>query len=170
MKLVTRRLLLLFLVPNIIFVALAFATRNIHLIGAFNIINLAVAVMVVIAYAPVVIDIFTNERPIDRSDWLGLGVFLSWQSTIMLRLYSIAWRWMGQPDWLTDSDILSYGLFVQFSAGILHLAAPGALNARVPTRRWINIGIWVGVFVLVALVLGYFFDALAIDGVNLRER
>ncbi len=169
MKLVRRRLLLLFLLPNIVFVALAFATRNIHLIRAFNIVNLAVAVMVVIAYAPIVIDIFTNERTLGRSDWLGLGVWLSWSSTILLRLYSIAWKWMGQPDWLTDSDILSYGLFVQFSAGVLHLAAPGALNARVPTRRWINIGIFVGVFVLVAMVLGYFFDALVFDGLRVER-
>ena len=161
MRIFNRRLLLLFVLPNLIIFALMFAVRNVQLIGLFNVLNLCLAIWVVVAFCPVVFDVLLTVRPLDRADYLGLGIFLGWSSTIWLRLYSIVWRWFEQPAWLTDSDILNYGLFLQFCAAALHLAAPDAINNRVPPRRWIKIGAVAAAAVLIALILGYFFDAMA---------
>ena len=162
MKLFNRRLLLLFIVPNLLIGAIMLVSRNVQLIGVFNVLNLALATWVVVAFFPVVFDVLFTNRPIDRADYLGMGIFLGWSSTIWLRSYSIVWRWFEQPPWLTDSDILSYGLFLQSCAAILHIAAPDAIGNRVPARRWIKIGAVAGGVVFLALVMGYFFDALAL--------
>jgi hypothetical protein len=69
---------------------------------------------------------------------------------------------MGWPDWLIESDIISYALWLSACAAIFHLAAPGAIGEMVP-RRWINIGILVAVLMFLSMLLGYAFDALALD-------
>jgi len=149
-----KRFFLFFILPQIIFLCSVLALGGSQLIEIFNILNLSLAVGVVVAYAPVVFNSIFSDRPLDRADWLGIGIFLSWFATIELRTYSIIWRWMDQPLWLTQSEILSYALFCQTTAAIFHLAAPGAINNRIPTRRWINIGIAVTLVVIGALALG----------------
>lgn len=163
MKLLNGRLFLLFVVPNLLIVGLMAGTPNVRLIGVLNALNLALATWVVVAFSPVVFDVLLSRRNIDRADYLGMGIFLGWSSTIVLRTYSIVWRWMDQPLWLTDSDILNYGLFLQTCAAVLHLAAPDAIDNRVPPRRWIKIGAVAGAVVLIVLLMGYFFDAMAIE-------
>lgn len=163
MKILNWRLLLLFVVPNVIILALMILTPNVRLIGIFNALNLALSTWVVVAFSPVVFDVLLTNRHIDRADYLGMGIFLGWSSIIVLRTYSIVWRWLDQPLWLTDSDILNYGLFLQTCAAVLHLAAPDAIENRVPPRRWIKIGAVAGAVVLICLLMGYFFDAFALD-------
>lgn len=153
----------LFVVPNIIFAGIALATNASALISVFNAALFAVAIGVCLAYGPPVATILLSTRPLDRADWLGLGIFCSWFSIVIIRGWSIVWRALGKPEWLLESDIVTYALYMQLCAAIFHLAAPGALGDRVPPRRWINIGIAVATFIFIALVLGYFFKALALE-------
>lgn len=58
---------------------------------------------------------------------------------------------------------VSYVLWLSASAAVFHLAAPSAIGEMVPPRRWINFGIFVAVLMFMLLLLGYVFDALALD-------
>ncbi len=64
----------------------------------------------------------------------------------------MAWRAMGQPEWLANTDFTSYMLFVIGAGALFHLLAPGALDEDVPPKRWIKIGAWIGAGVLLAIV------------------
>jgi hypothetical protein len=153
----------LFIAPNILFGGIALATSATALISVLNAALFAVAIGVCMAYGPPVLDTLWSGRPMDRADWLGIGIFCSWFSIVVIRAWSIAWRYLGKPEWLLESDLVSYALYLQLCAAVFHLAAPGAIGNRVPTRRWINIGTAVAVLIFAALVLGYMFDALAVD-------
>lgn len=158
----------LFIVPNIVFAVIALSTNASTLISVFNAALFAVAIGVCLAYGPPVFDSVLGSRYLDRADWLGLGIFCSWFSIVVMRGWSIVWRAVGKPEWLLESDIVTYALYLQLFAAVFHLAAPGALGDRVPPRHWINIGIVVAVLIFTALGLGYFFDALAIDAITFQ--
>lgn len=163
MALVRLRFFWLFIVPNIIFAVIAILTNASVLITVFNAALFAIAIGVCLAYGPPVAAILLSQRTMDRADWLGVSIFCSWFSIVVIRGWSIAWRWLGKPEWLLESDIVTYALYMQLCAAIFHLAAPGALGDRVPPRRWINIGIGVAVLIFAPLGLGYFFNAFAFD-------
>lgn len=163
MAFLTSRFFWLFIVPNIIFAVIALATNASSLILILNSALFAVAIGVCLAYGPPVGNILLSGRPFDRADWLGLGIFCSWFSIVVIRAWSISWRYLGKPEWLLESDIVTYALYLQLCAAVFHLAAPGAIGDRVPPRRWINIGIAVAVLIFAALGFGYMFDALAFD-------
>jgi hypothetical protein len=74
---------------------------------------------------------------------------------VVNRTWSISWRYLGGPDWLLESDIVSYALWLSACAAVFHLAAPGAIGEMVPPRRWINLGILVAVLMFMSLLLGY---------------
>lgn len=153
----------LFIMPNIVFGVIALATSATIMISVLNAALFAVAIGVCFAYGPPVLNTLVSGRTMDRADWLGIGIFCSWFSIVIIRAWSIIWRYLGKPEWLLESDIVSYALYLQLCAAVFHLAAPGAIGNRVPPRRWINIGVAVAVFIFAALVLGYMFDALAFD-------
>lgn len=156
-----RRFFWLFIVPNLVFAVVALLTNATAMISILNLALLAGAIGVCLAYGPSVLNTLTTGRAMDRADWLGVGIFCSWFSIVVIRAWSIVWRYLGKPEWLLESDIVSYALYLQLCAVVFHLAAPGAIGDRVPARRWINIGIFVAALIFVALVLGYMFDALA---------
>lgn len=158
------RLLGLFIVPQLIFVGIAASTEASTLITVLSITVFASAVGVCLAYSPSVYDVLVADRDLDRADYMAIGVFMSWFSIVVLRVWSIWWRYLGKPDWLTNSDVVSYSLYMAIWAAIFHLAAPGAVSDRVPPRRWINIGIGVTIALLTAILGAYYFEALAIDG------
>jgi hypothetical protein len=52
----------------------------------------ALAIGVCLAYGPPVIAVLTSEkRPMDRADWLGIGIFCSWFVGVVNRTWSISW-------------------------------------------------------------------------------
>lgn len=155
------RLIWLFAVPQLLFVALNYATDGGALITVLSVTLFAAAVGVCFAYAPAVYDALVADRDLDRADWLSMGVFVSWAAIVLIRAWSIFWRFLGKPDALVNSDIIAYSLYMSLWAAVFHLAAPGAISDRVPARRWINIGIAVTVFLLFAIASGYYFEAFA---------
>lgn len=162
MSLLRHRAVSLVLLPNLIFLAIIFAFGP-RLISVLNVINFGLACGVVFAYLPVAWGILKNDPnwPMDRAAYLGLGIFLSWLATLELRTYSMVWRWMGMPEWLSQSDVLTYALFTQLAAAVLHLAAPEAINSRIPTRRWVNIGIGMVILMITAIAVAFFVEAVA---------
>jgi hypothetical protein len=157
------RWICLFILPQVLFAVLAYATQGATLITILNTVVFASAAGVCLAYSPAVWDAMTAARSMDRSDWLCMGVFVSWFSIVVARSWSIIWRVLGRPPWLLDSDLISYSLYMAIWAAIFHLAAPGGIDDRVPPQRWINIGIAVSIFLLVAIGSAYYFEAFGLD-------
>ena len=163
MAFLTSRFFWLFIVPNAAFCLIATLTSTTAFISVLNSALVAMAIGVCIAYWPSIAAVLMGTRPLDRADWLGLGIFCAWFGTFVNRSWSIVWRYLGRPEWLLESDIVSYALWLGMCAAVFHLAAPGAIDEQVPPRRWINIGILVAVLMFLPLLLGYAFDALALD-------
>ena len=161
MKIVHPRFVALFLLPNLIFGTVAFNIGAEQLIRIFNSALLALSIGVCVAYHRPVLDILFDDQEMERSDWLALGIFMSWLGNTVLRMNSIAWRAMGRPDWFDNTHIGSYGLFMVLCAASFHLAAPGAIGTkRVPTERWVRIGALIALGVFASILAGYLLDWL----------
>ncbi len=57
---------------------------------------------------------------------------------------------------MSNSDFVAATIFLSSLGAMWHLATPGALDTRVPPRRWAIIGALVAIGVLMALLI---FDA-----------
>jgi hypothetical protein len=144
-----------FILPNLLFAAVAMSTDAGWLIGILNSLLISLAAGVCCAYGPAAIRILFTHDPIEDSDCLSLGIFISWGAIIELRAWSVVWRWMGMPAALTNTDFITYGLFMSATAAVLHLGAPGGVNGRIPTTRWIKIGILVAAVVLLTILVSW---------------
>jgi hypothetical protein len=105
-----------------------------------NVAMLSLASAIVFAYAPVLWQDLRFAR-LDRAAILSIGIFVSWGAVIYRTGCSIVWRLADKPvDWL-DSGLWGLHLPLSCFAAICHLIAPEVLAGRVPTRRWIKIGL-----------------------------
>lgn len=117
-----------------------------------NMATLSVAVAIVITYAPVWGRTLTKAR-LDGGDALSLGIGCTWLAEIGQRIWSIIWRGLDQPGWMTDSYVLPLLLTLNFLGGVQHITAPGAVDGIVPRRNWIVLGAAVGVSLFLFLAL-----------------
>jgi hypothetical protein len=82
------RLFWLFIVPNIVFGAIALLTPATGFITVLNAALVALAMGVCLAYGPPVIAVLASDkRPMDRADWLGIGIFCSWFAVVVNRTW-----------------------------------------------------------------------------------
>ena len=126
-----------------------------------NSIDIALSVAVCIAFLPSALEAVFQDRPADKAVFLTLGIFCGWEGNSLRSGWSMAWRALGMPDWFANTDITSSILFVIGAGALFHLLAPGALDEQIPPKRWIKIGAWVGVGVLLAISLTYLHDVAA---------
>lgn len=141
--------------PIAVFAVLALATEDRALIIVLNIVQVAVAVAVVVAFLPEMGRIIFTNDPMNRPSWLAYGIWVSWMAVVYRSFESLAWRIMGQPSWLINSDLTSAYLFMGTVGAISHIVKPGGLNERVPPREWIRIGVIIGLAVAMALLTIY---------------
>ena len=139
--------------PHIAFFMIAWATEASALIAALNSIDIALSVAVCIAFLPSALDSVFRPGPADKAIFLTLGIFCGWVGNSLRSGWSMAWRALGMPDWFANTDMTSYILFWIGAGALFHLLAPGALDEQVPPKRWVKIGVWVGVGVLLAIAL-----------------
>lgn len=141
--------------PHIVFFFTAWFTDAPPLIAVLNSVDIALSVAVCIAFLPSAIDAIFEDRPADKAVFLTLGIFCGWEGNALRSAWSTAWRALGMPDWLANTDLTSYILFVIGAGALFHMLGPGALDEDVPARRWIKIGAWVGCGVFLAIILIY---------------
>ena len=122
------------------------------LIELMNGLVLAVACGVVVAYLPLMREAVFEPRPAS-AQILTAGIWLAWLAVLENRLWSIAWRSLGQPEWLLDTDFTTHFIALSMLAGLFHLAGPEAINGRVPSREWIRLGVIVGSGALLAFLV-----------------
>jgi hypothetical protein len=147
------RIWALVVLPVLIFAALAYFTEDRALILVLNIVQVAIAVSVVVAFTPEVFRILTSRTAMNRGSWMAYGIWMSWGSVIYRTVISLTWRFMGQPAWIVNSDLVSWGFFWGIVGAACHIIKPGELNERVPTRELIRIGLILGFAVAVGLTI-----------------
>jgi hypothetical protein len=139
------RAIFVFLMPNAAFAAAAVMIDAKTLVAVFNSAMGSLACGVCVAYFPTIRNFLGSYRKIDRADLLALGIFFAWFAIVLRTGWAIAWRYNGYNlDW-TDSYFQSYYIFLSICAAIFHLAAPGAIESRIPTIEWVKIGLLVAI-------------------------
>lgn len=139
------------------YAGLAYLVPQRTLMQILNIGVLSISVAVVSTYAPAWI-MTLRKHTLDGPEMLSLGIGCTWTAEIGQRVWSIAWRGLSQPDWMTHSFVLPFFLALTVMGGIQHITAPGAVNGIIPKRSWITVGITLGLVTLVLLTatwLGY---------------
>ncbi len=135
-----------------VFWGIALVAPQRTLMQILNIGTLSVSVAVVTTYLPVWIQTLCKET-LDGPEALSLGIGCTWFSEIGQRLWSIAWRGLDQPYWMTQSPLLPLLLYLTLIGGIQHITAPGVINGVIPTRNWIALGASAGLATLLTLTL-----------------
>ena len=120
-----------------------------------NILVLSISVAVVATYAPAWVQTLRKEN-LDGPDALSLGIGCTWTAEIGQRIWSIIWRGLDKPDWMTTSPILPFFLALTVLGGVQHITAPGAVNGVVPKRGWSILGVSLGVATLLALLVAVY--------------
>jgi hypothetical protein len=95
---------------------------------------------------------FRKPEP-KRSDFLIVGIWLSFLSHWCQNLYSLAYRLAQAPEWLLTAEVVSPIVMLSMVASVLHVAAPGAVDGTVPRRNRIALGIGIGLAVFAVAVL-----------------
>lgn len=100
-----------------------------------NWVLVATAVVVTIAYAPTALDALIASRP-DRVQQLVLGIICAWVATIALRVWVGIWRFLDTPEWMVQSRMIGFFIYLSILGGVLHITAPGSVDGIVPKRNW----------------------------------
>lgn len=138
----------------IAYAVLAMTTDAHDLLVVGNSLMLFVAVAVMIAYSRPAWKA-ARSRPITAVSLLAMGIFLSWTGSAIFRILSLIVYGLGRGDY-AGTDYSTFALYLNFLAGLLHLAAPElSAEGLLPPSSWITAGIIAGggAAVLVGIVL-----------------
>lgn len=159
------RVLKLFVLPNLVFLGLARALAPATLIAGINAVLVALATGVVVSFIVDAVKIVTGRKEMTKVHWLVLGITTHWIGTDGSRLWSIAWRWFGQPLEMANSHVVSYFLFLSACGAYFHLAASEAIGEeRIPRARWVRYGALAAGAIMVAMAIGFAVDRWAEAG------
>jgi hypothetical protein len=128
-----------------------------YLFDTVNALTVAVGAGVLVAYAPGIC------RSLEESRWTGthylvLGIFLTWIATATRHLWNWVWRYLGKPPDMIEHPFVAFLVWVTFMGGILHLAARGAIDGRIPRENWIRLGIVVAIGIATGLLVIIFLE------------
>lgn len=136
------------------YAALAWATEARDLLVVGNALMLFVAVAVMVAYALPAWTALRRHKA-TAAGLLAMGIFLSWAGSAVFRVLSLLVYGLQRPDF-AGTDYSTFALYLNFLAGLLHLAAPElSIEGLLPARSWVTAGLVAGggVAVVAALVL-----------------
>lgn len=122
------------------------------LVQGLNWIVVTLAVAVLVAYSPGLPRAFVGKM--DRVDRLTVGIFISWIAVALSRIWIGGIRLTDFPDWMRQSYIVSFYLFLSIIAAILHITALSTTSGRILCKNW-----WA---LAVALGTGLFTSGVAI--------
>ncbi|MCJ2039858.1 hypothetical protein MKK55_13055 [Methylobacterium sp. J-059] len=128
-----------------------FFVPNSDMILAARVMAAGFYAVVLYVYGPDAWRALWKNDPIS-SDYLIVGIWLSFASHLGQTAYSIAYR-LAPSDWFLNSEIVSFIIMGSVVGAALHICAPGSLDGQVPRRNRIALGIGVGIATLVVGLL-----------------
>ena len=153
-----RRFWVLIVLPPALFVFLSYMTQDQALILILSVVLTAISTTATVAFTPEAFRIIHADVPMTRSSYLVYGIWVSWSANVYGACLGLFWRFVGEPDWIPDSDFTSLRLFLLCVAGACHVIKPDGLTEHVPTREAIRVGLIVGAAVGIGLLIVYFPD------------
>lgn len=164
------RLLMFMLLPNMLFLFASIAIPPVVLIAIGNSLLAALSFGVCIAYSNIMLLIFFDDSDDFRiADYLSLGIFCSWAGLFARTSWSVIWRYSGQPESWTNSPFIAYFIFMSVCAAIFHLAAPGAVDDRIPTKYWVKIGALCAMGLLALIFSTWFLGLVPLTSTQLEN-
>lgn len=137
----------------VIYACLFLAFERQALFEVLNAAVVAVAVGVVVGFTSAAWRVLREPVSLlSAGDVLVLGVWLLWLGLIGAFLSLWVYRLTGDRWWL-DAPGTAFTRWLIFSGGVLHLAAVGAIEGRIPARSYVRAGIIAGFGVAFALFL-----------------
>lgn len=91
-------------------------------------------------------------QPMDATDVLILGIFLAWKGIALVFIFLWLYRVTGD-ELYRNHPIAMFGRWEAITGGLLHMAASGSVNGKVPLKAYRRSGIVAGIGLAVALVL-----------------
>lgn len=137
----------------VVYVCLFLAFERQALFEILNAVVVSVAVGVVIGFLSAAWRVLWS--PISHQtagDVLVLGIWLLWLGLTGAFLSLWCFRLTGDRWWL-DAPWVAFTRWLIFGGGVLHLAAVGAIEGRIPARSYIRAGVVAGFGVAFALFL-----------------
>ncbi|MCJ2098921.1 hypothetical protein [Methylobacterium sp. E-046] len=108
------------------------------------------AIAVSIAFLPGIVKALSTPWP-TFSGQLILGIVLSWFGVAGSAGWVLIWSMAGQPQWMLDSNINGWFLWLQILGATLHLTAKHSVEDDIPRPNWIRLGIAVAFGVLIGI-------------------
>jgi len=98
-----------------------------------------------------------RDRPAQGKWQLVVSIFGVAAFLAMIRLWSIAWRWMDYPEWMVNSYVQAFLVWGLAVFGVLQLISPGNETGVVPRKNlWVTtIAVAVGAAVAGFMVARY---------------
>lgn len=148
--LATRTLLLAALLASLGFALLANVVPTSSLINVLNGVFMGVMAAVLVIWVPGLYRAL-RQRRFGRVSQLVVGISLIWVAMGLQRGFSVFFRSVGQPNWLSNSPWLALIIYIAVIGGILHIIAPSTSDdGALPTQeRWT-----LGIAFAAALVVG----------------
>jgi hypothetical protein len=108
------------------------------------------AIAVSIAFLPGVFKALRTPWP-TYSGQLILGIVLSWAGVAGSAGWVLIWSMAGQPQWMIDSNVNGFFLWLQILGATLHLTAKHSVEDDIPRPNWIRLGIATAFGVLIGI-------------------
>lgn len=160
------RIFKLFVLPNAAFGVAAYFLTGPEMITGLNAALVALASGVVISFIVDAMLTVVSHKPMLKVHWLVLGITTHWAGTDGQRVWSIVWRWVGQPMWMTDSRIIAYCLYLSAVGAYFHLVSSEAIgDERIPRAKWVRYGVLAAAAILIVMVAGFVIDRVTEAGV-----
>lgn len=129
------------------FGVIALFLPNADTIMAAHVFRMAACSTVVVVYWTDAWEAVKKAEP-ERTDYLIVGIWLSFLSNAFQSLQGIVGRMGGLPSWWLNNDLIAPTLAASVIAAVLHVSAPGAVDGVVPRRNRIAMGVSFGIAVL----------------------
>lgn len=124
------------------FIPIIFIFPRQELFEMLNAIVFAIAIGVIIGYAPGVWQALKSDiRDLRSGDALQIGIAIAWLGTACVFAILWWWRLTGKESELIDHGFTAFSRWMLITAGFLHLAASGSVDGRVPLRSYLRAGI-----------------------------
>lgn len=134
---------------------------NADVIIAARVLQASASVVVLYVYGSDAWQAFSQKLP-KRSDFLILGIWLGFLSSLLQAVYAVLFRLAGAPPWMLYIETVAPTILISVLAAVLHVAAPGAVDGTVPRRNKIALGLMFGLGALGIGVLLFLRPDLAV--------
>lgn len=119
------------------FVVAAHYTRFFDLFLATNFVMVPLEFLIFLIYMPGFLrGMITRPGEGSAELYLIMGIWLNWSADLVVRIWSLVWRYSGRPEWMIVSDVITFILYLRTISGVIHVTAPSTIEGVVPRSSW----------------------------------